>query len=31
MQVLEDAGMVDELRGAAGNGYLPGRFNRGFA
>ena len=21
----------DELRGAAGNGYLPGRFNQGFA
>ncbi len=22
---------VDELRGALGNGYLPGRFNQGFA
>lgn len=32
VKVLEDAsgGAVDELRGAAGNGYLPGRFNSGF-
>jgi hypothetical protein len=28
-EAAERAGQ-DELRGAAGNGYLPGRFNQGF-